>query len=75
MAVKQLSAVLVAAHYPKQCELRQKLAKRDGVLVINIHENDSEDYNLHMLVTERTVSNNITATGGNIELMTIEDVV
>jgi delta 1-pyrroline-5-carboxylate dehydrogenase len=30
-------------------------------------------YNIHFLVTERTVSINITATGGNVQLMSIDD--
>jgi delta 1-pyrroline-5-carboxylate dehydrogenase len=28
---------------------------------------------LHLLVTERTVSINVTATGGNVQLMSIDD--
>ncbi|RTL02720.1 MAG: hypothetical protein EKK57_01185 [Proteobacteria bacterium] len=32
-------------------------------------------YNSHLLVTERTISINTTATGGNVNLMSINDVV
>ncbi|MCC2624188.1 MAG: putA [Burkholderiales bacterium] len=68
-----ISAVLVAKNYANYAQMAEVLAKRDGLLILNIHEVNDGKYNLHLLTTERTVSNNITATGGNVELMSIND--
>jgi RHH-type proline utilization regulon transcriptional repressor/proline dehydrogenase/delta 1-pyrroline-5-carboxylate dehydrogenase len=68
-----ISAVLVAKSYTGYAKMAEVLAKRDGLLIVNIHEVKDGKYNLHLLTTERTVSNNITATGGNVELMSIDD--
>lgn len=70
-----ISAVLVAKNYTNYAKMSEALAKRDGLLVVNIHEDKHHKYNLHLLTTERTVSNNITATGGNVQLMSINDTV
>jgi RHH-type transcriptional regulator, proline utilization regulon repressor / proline dehydrogenase / delta 1-pyrroline-5-carboxylate dehydrogenase len=71
----EINAVLVAKNYPNFTSLAEVLAKRDGLLVSSIHEIKDGTYNLHLLTTERTVSNNITATGGNVQLMSITDTV
>jgi RHH-type proline utilization regulon transcriptional repressor/proline dehydrogenase/delta 1-pyrroline-5-carboxylate dehydrogenase len=68
-----INASLISRDYNQIYDLRQELSKRDGCLVINIHERDNGEYNLHLLVTERTVSINTTATGGNLQLMSIDD--
>ena len=70
-----INAALIAQSYPNAYDLKNELAKRDGCLVINVYEEDSAYYNLHLLMTERTVSINTTATGGNVQLMSIDDLV
>ena len=70
-----INAALIAQSYPNAYELKNELARRDGCLVINVHEENSGYYNLHLLMTERTVSINTTATGGNVQLMSIDDLV
>jgi len=70
-----VNAVLVAKNYINYAKMSEALAKREGLLVVNIHEVKDGKYNLHLLTTERTVSNNITATGGNVQLMSISDTI
>ncbi len=70
-AVK-LNAALISANYANVASLKKKLAKRDGVIV-NLVMESAGGYNLHLLATERSVSINVTATGGNVQLMSIED--
>lgn len=73
--VRMINAAMIANSYSNVDELRNSLAKRDGCLVINVHEQDKGHYNLHLLMIERTVSINVTATGGNVQLMSIDDIV
>lgn len=68
-------AILIANSYPNKPWLRQKLAARDGCLLVNIYEQELGSYSLPLLLTERTISNNITATGGNVQLMSMTDLV
>lgn len=70
-----LNVALIAKDYQDKDSLRTQLAKRDGCLVINVHEEDEGYYNTHLLLTERTVSINLTATGGNVQLMSIDDII
>ncbi len=70
-----INVAMVAKDYESINELSQTLAKRDGCLTIKIVERDNANYNLDFLVTERTVSINTTATGGNVQLMSIKDIV
>lgn len=70
-----INAALIADNYPKQRELRMELARRDGALIINLHTKPDGYYDLYLLLTERTVSINTTATGGNVELMSMKDTV
>ena len=70
-----INVALVAKDYEGINELSRTLAKRDGCLTIKIIEKDNANYNLDLLVTERTVSINSTATGGNVQLMSIDDIV
>lgn len=67
-----IHAVLVSDDYGSVSELRQKLAARDSLLTHVLLANDG-GYDTHLLVTERTISINITATGGNVQLMSIDD--
>ena len=69
-----INAALISKNYEAINELSLALAKRDGCLTIKINEKDHANYNLDLLITERTVSINTTATGGNVQLMSIEDV-
>lgn len=71
--VEKLNAVLISKDYSDISNLRKSLAKRNGLLVVNIMEHDTGDYPLYLLTTERSVSINITATGGNVQLMNIVD--
>lgn len=75
MQAKMVHAVLVSKDYPNLAKLRVDLAKRDGLLTHVLAADADGGYNLHLLVTERTVSINITATGGNVQLMSIKDMV
>ena len=71
---KDLRAALIAHDYNKDtADLRKSLANRQGCLVINVQQQPDNSYNLHLLTIERTVSNNITSTGGNVQLMSIDD--
>lgn len=71
--VEELNAVLISKNYTDSVNLKNQLANRDGCLVVNIMENDHGSYPLYLLTTERSVSINITATGGNVALMSIDD--
>ena len=71
--VDMLHALLISKGHPNLAQIRNELAKRDSLLTHVLEELPSGGYNVHLLVTERTVSNNITATGGNVQLMSIDD--
>ncbi len=70
--VDLVHAVLVSRDYSDIANLKQNLAKRNSLLTHVLVARDGV-YNLHLLVTERTVSINVTATGGNVQLMSIDD--
>ena len=70
--VNLIHAVLVSADYTDIAKFKLDLAKRDSLLT-HILPAVNGGYNLHLLVTERTVSINVTATGGNVQLMSIDD--
>lgn len=74
VAVDLVHAVLVSNDYADILNLRQKLAARDSLLT-HVVVRGTSGYNSHLLVTERTISINTTATGGNVNLMSINDVV
>lgn len=71
--VEDLNAVLISHNFAQVKQLKMQLAKRCGCLVVNIIEREDGSYPLYLLTTERSVSINITATGGNVELMSIND--
>lgn len=71
-AVNLVHAVLISANYGDIAKFKLDLAKRDSLLTPIIAQ-ANDGYNLHLLVTERTVSINVTATGGNVQLMSIDD--
>ena len=68
-----LRAVLIANDYDKSANLRKQLANRQGCIVINVPQKLDNSYDLYLLTATRSVSNNITATGGNTQLMSIND--
>jgi len=70
--VELIHVLLVSKSYANLTNIKNELAKRDSLLTGVMQETD-HGYNLHFLVTERTVSINITATGGNVQLMSIDD--
>lgn len=73
-ANENINVVLIADNYKDKNNLRNELASRSGQLIVNVVENDeSMCYDISLLMTERTVSINITATGGNIDLMSLVD--
>lgn len=67
-------AVMLSYDCQDSVELRREIASRDGLLVHVLIET-SAGYDEHLLLTERTVSINSTATGGNVQLMSINDIV
>ncbi|MBP9723149.1 MAG: aldehyde dehydrogenase family protein, partial [Gammaproteobacteria bacterium] len=71
----EINLALIAKSYFKKRELREDLAKREGNLVINVYEKSDGQYDLYLLMTERAVSINTTATGGNVQLISVEDMV
>ena len=73
--IKLVHAFLVSKNYPDLANTRAQLAKRDSLLTHVLVEDAEGSYNTHLLVTERTVSINVTATGGNVQLMSIVDIV
>jgi RHH-type proline utilization regulon transcriptional repressor/proline dehydrogenase/delta 1-pyrroline-5-carboxylate dehydrogenase len=70
--VELIHVLLVSKNYANLTNIKNELAKRDSLLTGVMQEAD-HGYNIHFLVTERTVSINITATGGNVQLMSIDD--
>jgi RHH-type proline utilization regulon transcriptional repressor/proline dehydrogenase/delta 1-pyrroline-5-carboxylate dehydrogenase len=72
---KLVHGVLVNAGNPRLAELKTAFAARDSLLTHVIEQAADGRYNSHLMVTERTVSINITATGGNVQLMSIKDIV
>ncbi|MEN9946238.1 MAG: trifunctional transcriptional regulator/proline dehydrogenase/L-glutamate gamma-semialdehyde [Pseudomonadota bacterium] len=68
-----LHAVLVSQDYPEVQSLRCALAKRNSLLTQVLVANHANYYNSHLLLTERSISINVTATGGNVHLMSIND--
>ena len=62
---------LLLATGPRAQHMRVILAARDGALVSVITPEADGGYPLHRLVTERAVSVNTTAAGGNASLMTL----
>lgn len=68
-----INVALIANSYEDKDILRNKLAKRTGQLIVNVIENEDNLYDITLLMTERTVSINVTATGGNIDLMSLID--
>lgn len=67
-----IHAVLVSADFTNISDLRKDLAARDSLLT-HVLIQDNAGYDPHLLLTERTVSINVTATGGNVQLMSIDD--
>lgn len=71
----QINAVLIAKDYYNYSSLAGALAKYNSLLALTVHEIMDGRYNLHLLTVERTVSNNISATVGNVQLMSINDTI
>ncbi|MFO0319847.1 MAG: L-glutamate gamma-semialdehyde dehydrogenase, partial [Neisseriaceae bacterium] len=74
--IDELNAVLVSKDFTNINELKKQLANRNGPLVVTIVEREGEmsgNYPLYLLITEKSISINTTATGGNIELMSVND--
>lgn len=69
----KLNLAIVSKDYPNLVNLRTSLAKRDGAIALCLIETDKNVYPLNLLVCEKTVSINVTATGGNAVLMSIKD--
>lgn len=70
--VKIIHAVLVASGVDDINNLKTRLANRDGLLT-HVLPREDDGYNTHLLLTERTISINITSAGGNVQLMSIKD--
>jgi delta 1-pyrroline-5-carboxylate dehydrogenase len=71
--IAELHIALISKNYTEIKELKNTLANRNGLLVITILEQDNGFYPLYLLNTEKSVSINITATGGNVHLININD--
>ena len=69
-AHEAIAAVLYAGPADEAYRLRCELAARDGARVPLI-ATDGHDFPLYRLATERVVSVNMTAAGGNASLMTL----
>jgi RHH-type proline utilization regulon transcriptional repressor/proline dehydrogenase/delta 1-pyrroline-5-carboxylate dehydrogenase len=70
-ATEPVALVLYAGEPPDGAPRRARLHARDGALVPVVPRDERGRYPLHRLVTERTVSVNTTAAGGNASLMTL----
>ena len=70
-----INVAMIAKDYASVNIISIDLAKRNGCLTLKAIEQENGSYNLDLLITERTVSINTTATGGNVQLMSIEDIV
>ncbi len=70
--VAAADAVLFAGSAPDAADLRRALAARDGPLVPLLVERDGR-YDAARLVSERTVTVNTTASGGNASLLSLEE--
>jgi RHH-type proline utilization regulon transcriptional repressor/proline dehydrogenase/delta 1-pyrroline-5-carboxylate dehydrogenase len=69
---EEVALVLVAGDPPAATRWKSELTAREGALVPIVTPDASGAYPLFRLVTERTVSVNTTASGGNASLMTLE---
>jgi RHH-type proline utilization regulon transcriptional repressor/proline dehydrogenase/delta 1-pyrroline-5-carboxylate dehydrogenase len=69
----KLNTAVIATSYANKPEVLHNLAKRDGALVTIVYQQADSTYPLYLLITERSVSIDITATGGNVELMSMSD--
>ena len=71
-ATEQLAAILFKGSREARAELEIRVAAREGALLpIIAPAADSGRYSLYRLITERVVSINTTAAGGNTTLMTL----
>ena len=68
-----LNVVTIANNYKLNKRFNQELASRQGQIIISVHEDEDGYYNLYLLVNEKSVCINTTSSGGNIHLMTLED--
>jgi RHH-type proline utilization regulon transcriptional repressor/proline dehydrogenase/delta 1-pyrroline-5-carboxylate dehydrogenase len=70
--IYNLNFALISNNVNDQITIKQNLANRNGSLVVVFNQlTDTSYYPICFLTTERTISNNTTATGGNIELISL----
>jgi RHH-type proline utilization regulon transcriptional repressor/proline dehydrogenase/delta 1-pyrroline-5-carboxylate dehydrogenase len=71
LAQPGLSGVVVDSHCDRKHYISEKLAERQGAILPVISSKYSDNL-IHRLLTEKAISINTTATGGNASLMTLE---
>ncbi len=74
VSADELSCVMVSKNYYNKNKIMPLYAQKKKCIISIIHEKDNS-YNLHLLTVERVVSINTSASGGNTQLMTIEDLI
>ncbi len=68
----RINGVCYAGPKERKLDINRTLIKRDGAIIPLITELGSDHY-IHRLVTERTMTINITASGGNASLLTLDE--
>jgi RHH-type proline utilization regulon transcriptional repressor/proline dehydrogenase/delta 1-pyrroline-5-carboxylate dehydrogenase len=71
---QSISVVTIANNYKMTKKLNKELAASHGPIITRVHEDEDGYYNLYLLVNEKSVCINTTSSGGNIHLMTLEDI-
>jgi RHH-type proline utilization regulon transcriptional repressor/proline dehydrogenase/delta 1-pyrroline-5-carboxylate dehydrogenase len=70
--IVDLNFALISDSVKDQTNIKKKLAHREGNLIVIFHELLNNEYPLCFLTIERSVSINVTATGGNVELINLD---
>ncbi len=70
--IELIHGLLISANHPQLARLRYELSQRDGLLT-QVLVRQEHGYNHSLLLCERSVSINLTATGGNVQLMSMVD--
>lgn len=70
--ISNLNFALISNSVKDQVSIKQKLANRDGSLVVIFQQLLNNEYPICFLTMEKSISINTTATGGNVELISLD---
>jgi RHH-type proline utilization regulon transcriptional repressor/proline dehydrogenase/delta 1-pyrroline-5-carboxylate dehydrogenase len=66
----KLAGVVIDSHSPRRTFMVRKLAEREGA-ILPVITSEYTDHLIQRLLTEKSISIDITASGGNTSLMTL----